>query len=190
MGMFDTIRLEKPLVCPTCGHGESTLQTHHFDESLSTFRPGMIVPHCPVLSGVLVETFWCSACHNADIETAPELYLVIWHSILVAVEWDRDEAERRLAAVDRLDLIAWLHQAQDEAREWQRKYQALRTDLSRWHEYQEQQAKGDDEDETSRRSGKAWPKSFFLPDEAIRDAADPLAAILDRHPWSEDPDLF
>ncbi len=53
MGMFDTIQLETPLVCPGCGHEEPTVQTHHFGETLDTYRIGMIVPHCPILTGIL-----------------------------------------------------------------------------------------------------------------------------------------
>ncbi len=30
MGMFDTITLEPPLICPACGHDSSALQTHAF----------------------------------------------------------------------------------------------------------------------------------------------------------------
>jgi hypothetical protein len=187
MGMFDTIQLETPLVCPGCGHEEPTVQTHHFGETLDTYRIGMIVPHCPILTGILIETFWCSACHHAGKEAPPSLYVVIWHSILVAVEWKRDEAERKLAAVDRLDLIEWLDRMQREAAAWRRNYHALRSDLARWHEYQGRQKDAPSDQEsspnaTSRLSG------FFLPDEAIRSAADPLAAILERNPPAQDQD--
>jgi hypothetical protein len=179
--MFDTIRLETPLVCPGCGREEPTVQTHLFGETLDTYRIGMIVPHCPVLTGILIETFWCSACHNVGMEASPSLYVVIWHSVLVSIEWKREEAERKLAAVDRLDLIEWLDRMQRESATWRRNYHALRSDLSRWHEYQGQQKAAPVPIATSRLS------SFFLPDEAIRNAADPLAAILERHPPVQDP---
>ena len=182
MGMFDTIRLGEPLVCPACGHAETTLQTHHFGETLDTYRVGMIVTHCPVLTGILVETFWCSACHHADAAGRPEVYLVIWHSILAGVTWKREEAEARLASVDRLDLVGWLDQAQREAAEWRRKYHGLRDDLARWHEYQGREPAQPEGAEPDVRSAL---RAFFMPDEDIRKAADPLAAILDRHPPGE-----
>jgi hypothetical protein len=188
MGMFDTIRLDAPLVCPACGHAEPALQTHQFGETLDTYRIGMLVPNCPVLTGILLESFWCSACHHAGLEKAPALYVAIWHSVLVAVEWTQEDAERKLAAVDRLDLIEWLDRTQREAAMWRRKYHALRNDLDRWHAYQEQEKLKPSTTEDSPPSIASRLQSFFMPDEAIRSAADPLGAILERHPPDEDPD--
>lgn len=140
MGMFDTIRLEKPLVCPACGHEEHRLQTKH---------------------------------------------VVIWHSVLVAVEKDREEAERKLAAVDRLDLIRWIEQAQNEAREWRGEFNALRDDLSRWHDYREQEGSRTEEGDAA--DGKrTWLDRLRMPDEEIRNAADPIAVILERHPLKDE----
>ena len=64
---------------------------------------------------------------------------------------------------------------------------ALRNDLSRWHDYERGRVAGEDKP-----SPEDVPplRKFFWPDESIRNAADPLAAILDRHPPEEDPDLF
>jgi len=184
MGMFDTIQLDPPLVCPACGHAEATLQTHHFAETLDTYRVGMIVRDCPVLTGILRETFWCSACHNTEPGRAPELFVVIWNAILVAVEWTQDDAERKLGAVDRVSLIEWLDRMQREAREWRRRYHALRTDLERWHRYAtERKTDGNEEPEPA----AAWRK-LFMPDETIRNAPDPLQAILERHAPVEAPE--
>ena len=188
MGMFDTMALEKPLICPSCGHEESTVQTHLFGETLSTYRTGMIVSDCPVLSGILRETFWCSACHNKDLENAPELFVVIWHAILVAVEWTQEDAARKLASVDRVSLIEWLDRMQRDAREWRRKYHALRTDLDRWHRYQGEQKESGADSETSERV-KALHR-IFMPDEMIRNAEDPLQAILERNPPVDEFDWF
>ncbi len=113
--------------------------------------------------------------------------MVIWHSILVAVEWKREEAERKLAAVDRLDLIEWLDRMQREAATWHRNYHALRSDLAGWHDYQGQQ-KEVPADQEPAPNAKSRLLSFFLPDEALRNAADPLAAILERHPPVKHPD--
>jgi hypothetical protein len=190
MGMFDTIRLETPLVCPGCGHEEPAVQTHHFGETLDTYRIGMIVPHCPILTGILIETFWCSACHHAGREARPSLYVVIWHSILVAVEWTREDAERKLAAVDRLSLIQWLDRTQREAAGWRRQYHALRNDLARWHDYQVQEKQRASAPEDAPQPVASRLLHIFGPDEAIRAAADPLAAILERHPPGENSGLL
>jgi hypothetical protein len=189
MGMFDTIKLEKPLVCPACGHEDSTVQTHHFGQGLATYRVGMIVSDSPILTGILLETFWCSACHNADTETAPKLYVVIWHSILIAVEWQREEAECKLAAVDRLNLIEWLDQTQREALTWRRNYHALRNDLARWQEYQDEQKRSTTAEDSSTTANSPLSK-LFMPDESIRNATDPLAVILERHPPDAEAEAF
>jgi hypothetical protein len=185
MGMFDTIRLDEPLVCPACGNRESTLQTHHFGETLDTYRIGMLVPACPVLTGIVLESYWCSACHNADLKSAPQLHLVIWNAVLVAVEWTREDAERKLAAVDRLSLIQWLDRTQREAATWRRQYHALRNDLARWHDYQAREQRRASAPEDAPQPVASRLLGFFAPDEAIRTAADPLAVILERHPPDE-----
>jgi hypothetical protein len=188
MGMFDTIRLDEPLVCPACGNRQATLQTHHFGETLETYRIGMLVPECSVLTGILLESFWCSACRNADLKRAPQLYLVVWNSILVAVEWAREEAERKLAAVDRLSLIQWLDRTQREAVGWRRQYHALRNDLARWHDYQARETRRAAAPENAPQAVASHLWKLFEPDEAIREAADPLAVILERHPPDENAD--
>ena len=185
MGMFDTIRLDEPLVCPACGNRQSTLQTHHFGETLDTYRLGMLVPACPVLTGILLESFWCPACQIADLKSEPQLHLVIWNSILVAVEWTREDAERKLAAVDRLSLIQWLDRTQREAAEWRREYGALRNDLARWHDYQVKEKQRVSAPADASQPVASRLQNFFGPDEAIRTAADPLGAILERHPPDE-----
>ena len=188
MGMFDTIGLDPPLVCPACGHEEAALQTHHFGETLDVYRPGMIVSDCPILTGILRETFWCSECHNANLESAPELYVVIWHSILVGVEWRQEDAEQKLAAVDRLDLIEWLDRMQDESKRWRRKYHALRTDLDRWHRYEAEQEEASGDDKGG--GGASALRRIFMPDDAIKNADDPLEAILERNPPVKEPEWF
>ena len=47
-----------------------------------------------------------------------EGHLVIWHSVLAAVELDAGEAERKLRETDRLDLIRWLADSQRESLRW------------------------------------------------------------------------
>jgi len=54
MEMFDTVRLEVPLVCPDCVSMQSGLQTHTFDDVRATFRPGSVGGS--VLKGVIKET--------------------------------------------------------------------------------------------------------------------------------------
>ena len=179
MGMFDTIHVKTPLACPTCGAEILSLQTKELSDSMSHFKIGSLLKDSPVLTGIVQETLWCSACHDAKREqTNPPVYLVIWHSVLAGVEQDLAKAEARLAAVDRLDLIAWLDEAQREAARWRRHYYGLFHDVQRWHEHLARTAAPEPEatGEIAERR-RAFQRLFDLPQEILT-APDPLAAIL------------
>lgn len=190
MGMFDTIHLEAPLRCPVCGAEQHSLQTHAFEDVMAHLRIGSRVGGS-VLSGIMSETLWCSPCHKANRPGSSPVYLVIWHSVLAGVEQDLARAEARLASVDRLDLIGWLDQAQQEERKWKRKFFGLRSDVTRWHEHLDRQAnpepprEGETAEQAARR--EAWRGIWRLPDE-ILNAADPLAAILEKNKAENDED--
>jgi hypothetical protein len=184
MGMFDTIRLEEPLLCPECGAGHSEVQTHELGDVMAVYGIGSVLSCASVYSGILKESLWCNDCHRAGKEGSTPVYLVIWHSVLVAVEQDIVRAETRLREVDRLDLIGWLNEAQRRADLWQRRYYSLFGDVRKWQEHlvrlaqPEPAADGDEDPEaTSRR--RAFGRWLALPEE-ILEAPDPLAAILEK----------
>ncbi len=177
MGMFDTIHLKKPLICPDCGTKVSSIQTKHFDSCMADFKVGSVLSGSPVLSGIIKETLWCNACHKAGKQpTESPVYIVVWHSLLAGVEQDLAKAEARLAAVDRLDLIAWLDEAQRDAARWARRYHKLFSDVSRWHEHLTRLPEPEPTGPDAERK-RAFRRFFSLPDEILT-AADPLAAIL------------
>jgi hypothetical protein len=177
MGMFDTIYLKKPLICPDCGAEEFSLQTKHFDCCMADFKIGSVLSGSPVLIGIIKETIWCNACHKAGRQSARSpVYLVIWHSLLAAVEQDLAKAEARLAAVDRLDLIAWLDEAQRDSEQWSRKYHKLFSDVSRWHERINRPPEPELTGPEAERH-RAFRRFLSLPEEILT-APDPLAAIL------------
>lgn len=89
-------------------------------------------------------------------------------------------------SLDRLDLVEWLDLAQREAGEWRRKYHALRQDLDRWHEFH----KRAQEPPANENKARSDFRDLFAPDEEIRNAEDPLAAILERNPPDEPAGLF
>ncbi len=190
MGMFDTIYLKTPLACPGCGTEIGEVQTHEFGETMRHYSVGSLVTASPVVTGILKETLWCSTCSQADRPGESPLYLVIWHSILAGVEQDLEKAEKRLAAVDRLDLIGWLDESQREAARWRGKYYALYHDLERWHEHLEREGnpepevEGESEDVRKRRQAL---RRLWGPPEEVLNAPDPLAAIIERNsPETED----
>jgi hypothetical protein len=177
MGMFDTIHLKKPLICPDCGTEEISIQTKHFDSCMADFKIGSVLSGSPIVIGIINETLWCNACHQAGKQPAESpVYLVVWHSLLAGVEQDLAKAEARLAAVDRLDLIAWLDEAQRDAARWARNYHKLFSDVSRCHEHLTRRTKPELTGPEAERH-RDFRRFFSLPDE-ILSAPDPLAAIL------------
>ena len=187
MGMFDTIHLKTPLICPTCGAEIRTLQTKEFGSVMAQFKIGSVLRDCPVLTGIVKETLWCDACHSAKREqTNPPVYLVIWHSILAAVEQDPAKAEARLTAVDRLDLIAWLDEAQRETTRLRRHYYDLLRDVERWNEHLARLAAPESEPTGElAEKRRAFQRLFDLPEEILT-APDPLAAILARNKHADE----
>ncbi len=185
--MFDTIHVKPPLICPTCGAEISSLQTKELSDSMAHFKIGSVLKDSPVLTGIVQETLWCNACHHAQREqTNPPVYLVIWHSILAGVEQDLAKAEARLATVDRLDLIAWLDEAQRATARWRRHYYELLRDVQRWHEHLARLASPEPEPTGElAEKRRAFQRLFDLPPEILT-APDPLAAILAKHKHADE----
>ena len=183
MGMFDTIHVKTPLTCPTCGAEILSLQTKELSDSMAHFKIGSVLSGSSVMTGIVKETLWCEACSKARRESGdkadpppePPVYLVIWHSILAGVEQDLAKAEARL------DLIAWLDEAQREAARWRRHHHSLHHDVQRWHEHLARTTAPEPEapDETAERR-RAFQRLFDLPEEILT-APAPLAAILERN---------
>jgi hypothetical protein len=188
MGMFDTIHLKSPLVCPTCGGQEQDYQTHAFDDMMANYRIGSRVGG-GVLTGIVQEKFWCSECHKAGKSAESPVYLVVWHSILVGLEQDLARAEARMSAVDRLDLIGWLDEAQRNENRWKRRFYGFFNDLHRWCEHLEREKnpepapEGETDEQAKRR--KTFASLWGLPEE-ILSAPDPLAAIIARNTPDQD----
>jgi len=190
MGLFDTIILDPPLVCPRCGKAHESMQTKLFDSSMSTYRPGMIVPGCPVHSGILKDYTWCCPIEE-DEQGRLDVWIVVWHGVLAGYTLESEAAERRLSGIDRLDLLDWLDRMQKNALEWKNRYHALYRDVSDLVEYRDlpEEEKSlpqeNEEDKVSR-----FKRSLVLirlPAE-IRDDPDPLRRILERNDQKSTPD--
>ena len=187
MGMFDTIHVKVPLICTVCGAEVRSLQTKEFDCIMAHYKIGSVLSGSAVLTGIIKEMLWCDACHKAGQPSFDSpVYIVIWHSLLAGVEQDLAKAEARLAAVDRLDLIGWLDEAQREAARWRRNYCGLFHDVTRWHEHLARAAapEPDPADENAERR-LAFRRLFDLPDEILT-APDPLAAILAKNEHADE----
>ncbi len=184
MGLFDTIHLKTPLICPACGADSTELQTKEFGQTMSEFRVGSLLKFSPVLTGIVREELFCRNCVEADRRSDSPVYLIIWNSILAGVEQDRSTAEARLASVDRLDLIGWLDESQREAAQWKHRYSRLYRDVKMWHEHLTREPEPEPADETSRRR-RSLRSLWSLPEE-ILNAPDPLATILEKNELKQD----
>jgi len=187
MGMFDTIRLDPPLKCPVCSTAVAEVQTHDFGNTLAVYRLGSVMTMSPVLTGIVKETYYCEACRKIDAsrETVP-IYIGVWHSVLVSVSFSLGEVERRLTAVDRLDLIAWLNESQRQANEWERRFHRLRHEVQLYAVHLQAPPEESLTDEDSRRV--ALRRLWGLPEEVLK-SPDPLAALLKRHEVPAAPEL-
>lgn len=186
MGLFDTVIVDPPFLCDRCG-ATLEIQTKEFDPGMSTYRIGSIISSSPVIAGVVKDSLFCSACHSAGRTASDPLYFVIWHHILAGVERTEEAAVARLASVDRLDLIAWLDQAQRGEREWRQRFRRFYRDVELWHEHLEHEnaqlaaASAPGETDGDSEAPARAPFRFFQLSDEILNSPDPLAEILSQH---------
>jgi hypothetical protein len=99
----------------------------------------------------------------------------------VGLEQDLARAEARLSAVDRLDLIGWLDEAQRNENRWKRRFYGFSNDVRRWCDHLEREKnpepapEGETPEQAQRR--KTFASLWGLPEE-ILSAPNPLAAII------------
>jgi hypothetical protein len=179
--MFDTIRVKAPLTCPNCGAEIFEVQTHELGDIMATYVIGSVLNTTPVHTGIVKESLWCTACHNAGREGSSPVFLVIWHSVLAGVEQNLANAEALMGAVDRLDLIGWLDEAQGEALRWKRRYHSLFSDVEKWvqHQAEPPEAEPGGSEAEAASVGRVLQRLWRLPEEILA-APNPLAAILEK----------
>jgi len=131
MGMFDTIVFPASIDCRQCGAPIASTQTKQFGCVLDAYRVGDVIPHSPVVLGVLEEELYCEPCRRFD----QKVYLTLWHGLLTGVYEDRAEAEGRVMSVDRADILGHLIAHQTEERRLRRLLQGLLNTLHSYAEY-------------------------------------------------------
>jgi len=181
MGLFDTVHLSNPLRLPESDRPVTHFQTKEFGSAMRDFTIGSVLNESPVLIGVVKDSVWCEPREKGGKGTSHPVYIAVWHRILAGVYLDPAEAEARLRSVDRLDLIAWLDEAQRAARRWRRRYRSLFADVDEWRERQA-------EDGTEAEEEKRFRFRFHRLSDDILKAPDPLAALLESHRQSESED--
>lgn len=173
MGLFDTIHFPEPLHVPGWKEPVASTQSKHFGSFMRDYTVGCLLPESPVLIGVVEEELWCAPEEDGGEGQRHPVYLAIWHRIFAGAYLEAEQAEERLRTVDRLDLIAWLDQAQRASRGWRARYGRLYADVSAWHEHLTEPEPKD-----------GWAKHFrrfrSLPEDILQ-APDPLKALLEKH---------
>ncbi|MBT63097.1 MAG: hypothetical protein CML13_07780 [Puniceicoccaceae bacterium] len=178
MGLFDTVRFDKPLRVPEWEQPVVDMQTKHFGNSMQTYTIGSILPESPVRIGVVEDSLWCAPEQADDPGRTHPVYFAIWHRILAGVFLDVEQAEECLRTVDRLDLIAWLERAQTESQRWESRFRHLYTDISALHRHQTEG------EPAAEREALLRGLVIRLPDDILQ-ADDPLALILKMHAKEE-----
>ncbi len=146
-----------------------------FDCLMGNYYVGSLLRGGSMLKGIVKEEIWCRECFEAKRESRHLLYLVVWNSILAGIETTEGAAEQRLSAVDRLDLVGWLDEAQRSAADWRSRFFQLLGDIEKWHMHLARQANPEEGD-----GGKPMAAIFQLPDEILQ-AQDPLGALIAQH---------
>jgi hypothetical protein len=180
MGLFDTVRFDKPLRVPEWEHPVVDMQTKYFGNNMQTYTIGSILPESPVRIGVVEDSLWCAPDQADDPERTHPVYFAIWHHILAGVFLDVEQTEECLRTVDRLDLIAWLERAQTESQRWEFHFHHFRADIRALHQHQTEGEPATEREVALRRLGHGLT-------DYILQADDPLALILKMHE-KDDPD--
>jgi len=175
MGMFDTIHFPAPVSCPECGAAIDSVQTKEFASLMSEYHVGSLLRGSSVLKGIIKEEFWCAKCSEAEHPAWHPVYLVVWNSILAGVEASEEAAEKRLASVDRLDLVGWLDESQRTSDSWRMRFFYLLGDIEKWRRHKASEANPNEDAGAKRLSA-----IYKLPDE-VQQAPDPLAALIAHH---------
>ncbi len=113
------------------GHPVASVQSKELGQGLATYHVGDVVAECPVVTGILEEMLWCAACRAMD----HKVYVTIWHSLITGVYRDGAEAEARLLAVDRADILNHLVVHQRERWRLRRNLGTLLSLLEAYAEY-------------------------------------------------------
>ena len=123
MGMFDELRLEKPVIC-ACGNAIKTVQTKHFDNALSLYSVGDVVMD-GTDTHIFKEELYCENCRNIS----GYVYLIIKNGILIGTKTSIAEAEARLEKFDELDFLELYNEVARRKELYYSNYKELRSRL-------------------------------------------------------------
>ena len=176
MGMFDTIYLEKPISCKTCGADILDFQTKEFACLMANYHVGSI------LLGIrfCAESSRTRSARRPVNRCGP---MCIWSSVTRFLPgWSQTKTRRWRAWSPWTDwtLCGGFMRRGKKTRQWQRRFFLLYHELGKWQSHMEEQKKPTEPESESterrRRLSSIWRAS-----DEILEAPDPIAKTLEIH---------
>jgi len=114
VGMFDEVHFPEPIKCTVCGKDISCIQTKIFEKMMEHYYVGDIVPGY-FITAILRETLYCNYDkQHMESNVEQEIFLVIWHRILIDIVENYEDAEMKLKTFGMKDLYVLFDQLRRE----------------------------------------------------------------------------
>lgn len=137
MGLFDTIEFPNPIKCNECGKEHSSTQTKMFENLLNFYTVGDFLPG-NMITGVLKESLYCN--HDDEEKESSwdqEIYLAVWHNILIGIFEDYDKAENKVRTFSQGDLYLLYQTLHEDRNKYRFKFNAVKHWTEDYIEYQQ-----------------------------------------------------
>ncbi|MGQ4874857.1 MAG: hypothetical protein ACP6IY_12385 [Promethearchaeia archaeon] len=134
MGLFDTIKFPRPIKCVKCGKEHKSTQTKMFENLMLTYKVGDSLPKY-IITGVLVETIYCDHDEKQESSFDQEVYLAVWHNILIDICESYDEAEKKVNNFSIGDLFLLYRNILSERNKYRYKFHAIKNWIEKYLEY-------------------------------------------------------
>ena len=105
MGMFDTIKLDRPHECPICGKSIDSVQTKAFENTLEIYKVGDCISHAEDIR-VVKEELFCDSCSTS---AGIHVYFAVNRGILSGIATGLKEAKSLMNDLNLEKMILWYH---------------------------------------------------------------------------------
>ncbi len=141
--MFDTIVFLKPIQCKECGADITSTQTKQFDNFMTQFEVGDILPG-RMITGIIEESIYCKHLPlegKKDLSFDQKIFLVIYRNILIGVTESYELAEKQVNKFGFGELFLLYQDLHKKRDLYQAKYSRLRTWCTKYASYLNMDAK-------------------------------------------------
>jgi hypothetical protein len=105
MGMFDTIKLDRPHECPICGKSIDSVQTKAFENTLEIYKVGDCISHAEDIR-VVKEELFCDSCSTS---AGIHVYFAVNRGILSGIATGLKEAKFLMNDLNLEKMVLWYH---------------------------------------------------------------------------------